>query len=430
MSLRSPSRAASSAPRGFTLLELLVALALFSVLGVAIVALLGQGLSLFSEGTADTSMQDRLQSILPMVVADLAAIQPAEPPEVLPPPLPENTDPNSLPKAPPQEAPAVRLRSGMVKLTDVGTDWPAFPYVALVRSNARESEDPLLRSAGTAGAGGGVTLRSYDPAAVDSGTKGNLLAPGGLLEVVWIAVPEDPNPERRTGPPAPDSSWNRGVLTLYRLFRAPAGGPRSLLDPANFDSLAKIRAAGRPIHEGLLYFGVTFRNVFSRSWLDGAGTGKAEDGTPYVGTVWDSTRALDKTFAFYRGPDSLEDVRDDVFPAMAHVDITLAIEGPFGFGRGETLLSKAASADEKKVVIDTIDYLFRPGPTERWLKVDTEWMSTTTGNVDVADRSVVVARAGRGTTAQEHQVSEPVYFGATVSADVPLVFKDRYARRK
>jgi prepilin-type N-terminal cleavage/methylation domain-containing protein len=159
---------------GFTILEMLVAMAMFSVLGIAIVSLLSQGLSLFSEGTADTSMQDRLSAALPPIREDLAAMKPVEPPEVPPPPPPAIVDPSAQePPSTEPVPPAVRLRSGTIKLSDLPADKAVpLPYVAFVRSNARESEDAILRDAGTAGATSGLPLRAYDPAAVDSGVTG------------------------------------------------------------------------------------------------------------------------------------------------------------------------------------------------------------------------------------------------------------------
>lgn len=417
-------------PAGFTVLELLIAMALFSVLGLAVVALLGQGMTIFSEGTSDTSMQDRLQSVLPPIRADLAAMQPVSPPEVPPPPPPEGDLGDGAAAQAVVVPPDVRLRAGWLKLTDVPSEWPPVYYVAFARTFAREAEDPILRQAGTSPVGPGIPARAYDPATVDSGSAANLLAPGGLQEVVWIAVYEDPALDRRTGTPAPDSSWSRSVLTLYRLFRAPVGGEKTLLDPKNFDSLAEIRAAGRPMHDGVLHFGVTFRNVFARSWTDGVGTGRVEDGQAYVGSVWDSTRALDKAFPLHRDAGSLGDVRDDVFPSWARIDVTLAVEGPFGFGRGDTVLATPAGPDEKRLHLESVEPLLRPGQGVTWFKVGTEWVSTTFENVDPADRVATVARKGRGTAAAEHPAGTPVYLGGTVSTDVPLVFKDRYTRRR
>ncbi len=422
--------------RGFTLLELLIAMALFAVLGLAVVALLGQGMNIFAEGTADTRMQDRLQAILPTIRADLAAVQPAAPPEVLPPPAPD-LDPTAGPAtAPILTPPALQFRMGWAKLAEFDDSWGTFFYVAFVRTNAREGEDPLLRQAGSVPVTPGLPTRVYDPSAVDALTGSaavtSLVAPGGLLEVVWIAVPEDPDPARRAPSAEPivvGPDWPRGMLTLYRLFRAPAGGEKSLLLPRNFDSLGKIRAAGRPMHEGVIHFGVTARNIFAKSWNDGLGSGRADDGQAYVGSVWDSTRALDRAFPFYRNPDSLADVRDDVFPAWARIELTLGVEGEFGFGRGETVLAEALSPEDKRVALVSVDPLYAPGPEVRWLKVEGEWMATTLQQIDPNERRVVVVRGQRGTKATAHDPGAPVFVGSTVSTEVPMVYKDRYVPR-
>lgn len=419
---REPLRRPAGAPaRGFTILELLVSLSMFAILGIAIVSLLGQGLSLFSSGTADTTMQDRIQASFPAIRDELLQMQPPEPPEVIPPPLPDDAEVPPVDPRAAAEGPAARLIAGSFTVRDTGVEkgYDA-SYVGFVRTNGREAEDPLLRSSGTVGAATGVPLRHYDPAAAESGVTGNLLATGGLLEVVYVAIPDDPDLP--------------GMLTLYRLFRAPAGGSGSLLNlvggvPVAFDSVSKIRAAGRPVLEGVLHFGVTFRNLFATSWTDGAGAGKVFDGGAYVGTVWDSTRALHAKFPLHRGIDSLADVRDDVFPAMARLELVLAVEGPYGFNRGETLTTGAASADEKRIPIGDVEPLFRPGPPERYVKIGTEWMLVSVEATDLVERRITVVRGRRGTKAVEHKADEPVWFGRYVQTDVALTWKDRHVRR-
>ena len=407
--------------RGFTVLELLVAMAMFAVLGTAVVALLAQGLGIFSEGTADTSMQDRLQAIVPTLRADLASIQPVEAMGVPPPiapvllgsgakPLPPGT-----PGPPTPEVPAQRIRAGTVKLSDLPTEMQTYSYVAFVRTNARESEDPQLRQAGTT-TGKTVDLRRWEPAAVDSGVVGDMMAPGGLVEVLWIAVPEDVD--------------RPGILSLYRGFRAPAGGAKTLLDPKNFDSLAKVKQVARVLQTGVLDFRVTFRNVFAASWEDGIGTGRVQDGMPYVGTVWDSTRGIDERFALFHAKESATDVRDDVFPAMARVSLTLANPGPYGFTRGDTRLTAPLTAESKNVELEDVNLLLRPGVADRAFKVDAEWMETTFEKVDLGERRAVVSRAARGTTAREHLPDAPVYVGSSIATDVPLVWKDKYVRSR
>ena len=121
-------------------------------------------------------------------------------------------------------------------------------------------------------------------------------------------------------------------------------------------------------------------------------------------------------------------MRDDVFPAAVHLEITLAIEGRFGFGTGETLVAKPLGPEEKRLYLESVDPLYKPGPSERMLKVDAEWMATTLEGIDVGEKRVTVQRARRGTPVAEHLPGDPVYVGSTVTTDVPMVYKDRYRR--
>ena len=414
---------AGSGYAGFTILELLVAMAIFALLGTAVVTLLGQGMTVFVSGTADTSMQDRLQSALPTFRDDLSnAFVPDSlgvPPVVVPDtPGGAGPSPAGGGAAPLARPSTVRFRSGWFKPTDFPPDRGIWAYyVAFVRTNAREAEDPMLREAGTAGASG-VALSAYDPAAVDSGVTGNLLAAGGLMEVAYVAIPEDID--------------RPGILTLFRLFRAPVGGSKTLLDPANIDSLKEIREAGRPRIEGVLHFMIRFRNVFATSW-DVVTKGRIQDGEPYAGEVWDSTRGEDKEFALYRDATSLGEPYDDVYPARARIALTLATPGAFGFGKGDTTLAATLGTEETRVRLVDPAFLLEPGPADRWIKVGTEWMLAFTEQrfEDLRQGTAVVARGkGRKSIPREHKADEPIYYGAAISTDVPMVFKDLYVRRR
>ena len=206
------------AARGFTLLELLIAMAIFAVIGTAVVTLLGQGMGVFTQGTSDTSMHDRLDALLPTIREDLSLIYVPEATGMPPPPKP--IVPGLAPKAPETkpEIPSVRLRSGWLFLSDQSKETanPVF-FVAWVRTDARESEDPMKRDAGTVSRQG-AELKSFDPASQEAGVKGSTLLPtGGLMEIAYVAVAED--------------ATHPGVLTLYRAFRAPVGGDKTLLEP-------------------------------------------------------------------------------------------------------------------------------------------------------------------------------------------------------
>ena len=88
-----------------------------------------------------------------------------------------------------------------------------------------------------------------------------------------------------------------------------------------------------------------------------------------------------------------------------------------------------AVLDGSPLLVRRVEPLFRPGPLERFLKVDAEWMSVNAEATDFAEKRITVGRGKRMTKAVEHRVDEPVYFGYPVTTDVSLLFKDRYARR-
>jgi hypothetical protein len=400
-------------------MELLVAAAIFSLLGVALVTLLAQGMGVFASGTEDTSVQDRFQAIWPLLREDLAAMHPGESAGV-PPPLRPREDrdggrPGSTATAAPPRPPAVRLRCHRVPLLDSPAEKRTHALVAAwVRTNAREAEDPLLRDAGTPAKD--ANLRAYDPAAVDSGERGNLLPTGGLLEVAYVALP--------AGDDAP------GVFTLYRCFRAPVGVAPSLLDVETLDTAAEVRERGRPVAEGVLHFSITWRNVFSAGF-DPTAAPRVQDGEPYAGLLWDSTRGDErlKEFPGHRGKDSFADERDDVFPAGALVELALAAPAAFGW-RAEATLARAATAEDTRLLFVDVEPLVVPGPPRRHVRVGDEWLAYETKNVNLATREVVVARGQRGTRAAEHPEASPAFLGAAGSTEVLLTPKDRYVRRR
>ena len=79
-----------AAARGFTMLELVMAMALFVFLGTATVVLMRQGMTIFASGTKDSALQDRMETVLPRVSRTLQLLA-----------LPASFDP---PPPPPTEA--------------------------------------------------------------------------------------------------------------------------------------------------------------------------------------------------------------------------------------------------------------------------------------------------------------------------------------
>ena len=239
-------------------------------------------------------------------------------------------------------------------------------------------------------------------------------ASGGLREVCYIAVPDDPD--------------NPALLTLYYGWRTPIGGAGTLLDPKNLDTLEEIREACRPIARGLLHFGVTWRRVFAKNWE--ATTGRIGEYDAYVGPFWDSTRALDKKFPLYRQIESLGDPSDDIFPAWGRLELVLTAPGTLGLGRGEPMLRDGTNSEDDAIFVEDPKQLVGPGPEERWLKVDGEWMRYEPRRVNLMTGKVHVDRGQRGTVKGPHDGGAEVHLGLPSSAVVRLLFRDHFARQE
>jgi prepilin-type N-terminal cleavage/methylation domain-containing protein len=402
---------------GFTLLELLIAMSVFAMLGTAAIVLMRQAAGLFASGARDNELADRQDALLPELREDLLRLvvgDQRDPPFV---PTAEADAGGAPPPAPPPVA--VRLRSGHVLLreaADTSLKGQPCPFLSFVISTGEEGYDPRLRAAGDTPPPGGAPLR-FSKAEVDKAAPGSVfLATGGLMEVCWIAVPLDPQ--------------HPGILTVFRGYRTPVGGNGSLLDPANFDSVTKIRAQFDLRHEGVLHFAVSWRRATAQTWDETGAQGSGDD-TPYVGPVWDSTRALDSRWPLYRGAPSLADPSDDLFPQYVRMEATVAAPGPLGYGRGETRLTAAVGTDDTRLSLGSLDALFYRGVGERHLKVDGEWMKYDPSKAEGDLRQVPVVRGARGTTKVGHEADAEVYVGQPAAEVVRLpVFLDRTIRRK
>ena len=235
------------------------------------------------------------------------------------------------------------------------------------------------------------------------------------MEICYVAIPEDPD--------------YPALLTLYEGFRSPIGGDESLLDPANVDTIREIRERCRPIAKGILHFGIVWRRVFATGWEETRG--KVGEREPYVGRIWDSTRALDKQFALFKDLLSLGDPSDDIFPAWARLEITLMGPTTLGLGRGETSLADGINADERTITVLHPARLTGPGPDDRYLKIDGEWMSYQVSKVDgITGKIVGVQRGLRNTKKSSHTDGADVYVGLGSRRDVRLLSRDYYAKEE
>lgn len=410
---------ARAACRAFTLLELLIAMSIFAILGTSAVVMMRQGATLFSAGTRENELSDRQDTLLPEIAADLARLQIPDSFDPVPPPPTAEQLGGARPPPPPPPVTEV-LRSGFQRLREAAStelrSYPC-PYLAFVISTGDEGHDARLRRAGDPVPPNDAP-KPFVKAEVDKAGRDTIFrATGGTLEVCWIAVPLDPR--------------YPGMLSLFRGYRAPAGGPESLLDPSNFDTLTEIRQRFDLRHEGLLHLGITWRRATAPSWDPTPGRGSGD--TPYVGPWWDSTRGFqpfEREWPLFREAASLRDPSDDLFPQYVRLEATLAPPGFSGWGQGETRLRTPIAVEDAALELESVTPLLGPGPDRALLKVGTEWMAYSRSRVDSDARKVPVERGQRGSAKAAAGVDAHVYVGQSSSMVVPLpVWRDLTMRR-
>lgn len=414
---RSPSAvrvrpvAVRAARGGFSLLELLVAMSIFSVISVGIITLLARVSEFTQSGSSKTETLDALQTFTQSFARDVSGIQTMAESDA--------------------GAPTVRLYSDVAACDVNGDSKPDAPVRRLFFTKLipDEASSPGTRTAGTALDAKAYTDQKDDAAEAE---KGTLKATGGLMEVFWTAIPDD--------------AADPAVCTLYRAYRSPIGGPESLMPdkpasdmgggapadrgPLNLSEVKPIASAVLP---GVLHFGVEFWGRRTQSW----DTATAPPKGPFV--TWDSTRGImprgnvraGMTDGFFyakdgklpqdQGVDSLNDPTDDTFPRRLRV--TLVVE-EVGTNRKVGNLAADLSADAK--VLDLYDASFIPAvdTTAKFVKLGSEWIQFEA----VSGTQLTGLRRGqRGTTAQRHDMGRMVHYGRTVVREFSVpTFRDAY----
>jgi prepilin-type N-terminal cleavage/methylation domain-containing protein len=410
------SRSANHTQRTFTLIEVLVAMAILSVLGTALIMILRGGLSTWQRAEARRESYDQAQAIFQQLREDLANI------------------------TPPHDTP---IRSGAVEsrlLCDLRhpentTNGPTVgrgvrQRLVLVRSLKAESEHPITGHAGNAiGADTVIDLRDD----LAEARASRLRATGGQMEVAWVLT--DTN-------------------DLYRGVRSPIGPPATLFDDGNYElaalpsDLTQGQAAAtppkdpkgepaktlgprpallRPFAQRVIHLEFRFWSQYSRGWKTThrttVDTSRAESG-PLL--VWDSTRSLKlkdgrarkkKEFTTYVRAGSFDDSRDDVIPSKVRVLLVLAQEPIAG---SSTFLLAEVGETDTEIRVQEPHRLSWTEDDGGYLYIGGEWIHYDS----VSGDTVNVSPGGRGnrwTVPKAHDTSELVHVGKSFVAivDVP-----------
>ncbi|MFQ5844739.1 MAG: type II secretion system protein J [Planctomycetota bacterium] len=381
--------------RAFTLLEVLVAMGLFTIVGFAVVVLMRTGVDMWLGGSRIAQQEDRLELSLPRLEEDVRMVH--VPPQVDTVPYdPNNPDPE---REPDPLAPPNRMISGAHEYK-IGDRIVPARYWGFVRELGRTELDTYVSRAGT-----NPEADAYiDGRNDEEEFKHNRhRATGGVVEVLYIVLPDDRRP---------------GVSSLCRAFRTPIGGPGTLLDPKTHDTLTKVRQGVQPepILSNVLHFDILFWTQFTTTWEYEEGspqiiqrprsTGQTGVASPYCGpsAAWDSTRGIlpEKVFRL-RKEKSLGFTADDIWPRR--VRITLAV------AEDETELVDALGPDEREFTVVGADFATGRGDLYgRFLKIEDEWVRIEARDPGRRDR-FDVSRGALGTGAAAHPADAKVYYG-------------------
>ncbi|NUN53659.1 MAG: hypothetical protein HUU06_12860, partial [Planctomycetaceae bacterium] len=136
--------------------------------------------------------------------------------------------------------------------------------------------------------------------------------------------------------------------------------------------------------------------------------------------TWDSTRGLlpagigPDQFFLAKGPSSLENSVDDVFPAK--VRVTLVVDRVGSDARvGE--LAQGIGPEDTTIRVDSTRFAPGGDPVGKFVKIGNEWIQWS----DRDDTTFTVERRGaRGTRKETHASGALVRAGATLVRDVPV----------
>jgi type II secretory pathway pseudopilin PulG len=364
-----------------TLIELLVAMGIFSILGMTLALFLQQGLSTWRTGEARRELYEEAQSLLSQLKDDLRAVASVAP---------------AVPGAP------SRARF----LCDL--DEQNRQRLTIVRTIAGEARHPLASLAGKA-VGADADLDGVDDRA--EGTADRLRPTGGLMEVLWAMDPVED-----------------GVL--LRGTRAPAlPEATSLFALETVRDAARLRRAAHPVSTRVLALEMLFWTPVTRSWDPSAparlGARPGERSGP--SWVWDSTRALlppspgarDDEFRFFRGEASIDDPDDDIVPERVRVTLVLREDGPRA--PWNALSEPLREGDTQMRVFNASPFVGRDrvlrvgkGPAAEWVRVKSIDAASNLVRIDVGGRGL------RGTRPRRHDAGTDVITGSAFSAEVEV----------
>jgi prepilin-type N-terminal cleavage/methylation domain-containing protein len=413
---RGRGRAVASA---FTLIELMVAVAILAVLGLMLITSLRTVVKIVATGTSRGDGMASAATLVSRVESDLE-----------------------------------QMFAGRGGRLVAGRDPYGRPWVGFVRCLPEERSMAGGYYAGT-DPGPQTPWRGFS-------SDGSFIPMGGMCEVVYLMKPTTAqqgiidNAGQADAGVTPDNGTTTSPLrgtddsvALYRAQLAPIGGSPwyTGIAPGNgvglFDDLqrwsaetagAQPESAGltfrnnvyrfddkyQQVAANILYFGVAFwdpldpANPERGSWLEGG------DGPSWL---WDTATDADvqdsgaaATWPIIGGTkaSAAAGTRGRDFPRAAMVSVTVAMDRPLDYS--SRLVTSMGTTDSEVVVQDSAGWP-NAGTGPKYLRVDHEWMEYQDGE---GGRFLITKRGARGTQAIAHEAGAPVRTGFSLTRIVSL----------
>lgn len=403
--------------RAFTLLEIMIAMSLFTLIGFAVVLLMGSGVDMMIQGTRGSQTEDRKEMSLPRLEDDLRMVRIPNSRDRIPADLDDNAEQQELSAL----VPSNRFTSGYMPYKFGDKEVPC-RYVSFVRSIQGLGEiEVYARRAGT-NPKGDAYIDGLDDEKEFKENKHR--ATGGEIEVLWIWLPDGTSP---------------GLGTVYRAYRSPIGGKGTLLDPNNFaDRGALMRVIQpQPVFQDVLMFDLYFWTQFTTTWEYSSGDPRvtsrvfgsdggtaAGDGPQPCGPsrTWDSTRGIQvsgpNVFRLHKSAKSANYAADDIWPRAVRIE--------FALKEMQSELKSSLASSAPSFSVHDVDFATGMGMIDNILfKVGPEWVRVEERDARDPDTFLLARRGLRGTVQIHHPVETPVYFGRIYDVTVRMpAFRD------
>lgn len=330
--------------RGFTLIELMIAISLLMVVGLMLITSLRQTIAITTEGNAEGEVMTRAQAVLSLIERDLKAVH-----------------------------------AGDEERFVTGTDPWGRPWVGFVRSmpEERKTYGGYISGAGASGSG---TLQEWRG---DAPTSTRYAALGGLCEVAYFMEPGENSTRlcravlaplrRETG----NGFLGGGLIQGLETWNDPSQQPTQYF-PSDVQVVA----------DAVLYFGVSMQGVeiVNAQWTP------AQNQPTWQ---WDSALLVDASSGMGRRGSNAQ-MRPLGLPAQVRIELTVDRDAPQQFLRE---LSGAISESEATIPLDDSTGIASPESGNGYVRIGSEWVEYAGVGGDLL---LNCRRGARGTRPQSH----------------------------